>query len=93
MRPNVNLDDALNNASKIIERRINQFGLTESEIQRQGNRLAVQIPGITAEEAMQKIGKTALLEFRELKKDANGNIAVMVNGQEQYVPADLTVEP
>ena len=85
--PNVNLDDALNNASKIIERRINEFGLTEAEIQRQGNRLAIQIPGITAEDAMQKIGKTALLEFRELKKDANGNIAVMVNGQEQYVPA------
>jgi preprotein translocase subunit SecD len=84
--PNVNLDDALNNASQIIERRINEFGVAESEIQRQGNRLAVQLPGITAEEAMQKIGKTALLEFRELKYDANGNIAVMQNGVETYVP-------
>ncbi len=83
---NVNLDDALNNASKIIERRINEFGIAESEIQRQGNRLAIQIPGITAEEAMQKIGKTALLEFRELKTDANGNVAVMQNGQETFVP-------
>ena len=84
--PNINLDDALNNASQIIERRINEFGVAESEIQRQGNRLAVQLPGITAEEAMQKIGKTALLEFRELKTDANGNIAVMVNGRETFVP-------
>jgi len=84
--PNVNLDDALNNASQIIERRINEFGVAESEIQRQGNRLAVQLPGITAEEAMQKIGKTALLEFRELKTDANGNVAVMANGQETFVP-------
>jgi len=84
--PDVNLDDALNNASQIIERRINEFGVAESEIQRQGNRLAVQLPGITAEEAMQKIGRTALLEFRELKTDANGNVAVMVNGQEAFVP-------
>jgi preprotein translocase subunit SecD len=84
--PDVNLDEALNSASQIIERRINEFGVAESEIQRQGNRLAVQLPGITAEEAMQKIGKTALLEFRELKTDANGNVAVMVNGQETYVP-------
>jgi preprotein translocase subunit SecD len=82
----VNLDDALNNASQIIERRINEFGVAESEIQRQGNRLAVQLPGITAEDAMQKIGKTALLEFRELKTDANGNVAVMMNGQETFVP-------
>jgi preprotein translocase subunit SecD len=84
--PDINLDDALNSASQIIERRINEFGVAESEIQRQGNRLAVQLPGITAEEAMQKIGKTALLEFRELKTDANGNVAVMVNGQETFVP-------
>ena len=84
--PDVNLDDALTNASQIIERRINEFGVAESEIQRQGNRLAVQLPGITADEAMQKIGKTALLDFRELKTDANGNVAVMQNGQETFVP-------
>jgi preprotein translocase subunit SecD len=82
----INLDDALNNATKIIERRINQFGIAESEIQRQGNRIAIQIPGITAEDAMQKVGKTALLEFREIKTDANGNIAIMQNGQETFVP-------
>jgi preprotein translocase subunit SecD len=91
--PNINIDDALNSASNIIERRINEFGVAESEIQRQGNRIAVQLPGITAEEAMQKIGKTALLEFREMKKDANGNIAVMVNGQETFVPASSLSSP
>jgi preprotein translocase subunit SecD len=84
--PDINLDDALDNASQIIERRINEFGVAESEIQRQGNRLAVQMPGLTAEEAMQKVGKTALLEFRELKYDASGNIAVIQNGQEVFLP-------
>jgi len=82
----IDLDEALDRASEIIERRINEFGVAESEIQRQGDRLAVQLPGITAEEAMQKIGRTALLEFRELKTDANGNVAVIQNGQETYIP-------
>ncbi|MGA2286646.1 MAG: hypothetical protein ABSG55_10305, partial [Dehalococcoidia bacterium] len=85
--PNTNLDDALNSAINIIERRINQFGIAESEIQRQGNRIAVQIPGMTAEDAMAKIGKTALLEFREMKRDANGNVAILQpDGTDTYVP-------
>ncbi len=85
--PNVNLDDALTSAINIIERRINQFGIAESEIQRQGNRIAVQIPGMTAEDAMAKIGKTALLDFREMKRDANGNVAItQADGTEAYVP-------
>jgi preprotein translocase subunit SecD len=84
--PNINLDDALNSAINIIERRINQFGISESEIQRQGNRIAVQIPGMTAEDAMAKIGKTALLEFREMKTDANGNVAILQpDGTDKYV--------
>jgi preprotein translocase subunit SecD len=78
---------ALDNAVNIIERRINTFGVAESEIQRQGsNRIAVQLPGIEASEAIKKIGKTALLEFRELKTDADGNVAVMLDGQETFVP-------
>lgn len=85
--PDINIDDALNGAINIIERRINEFGVAESEIQRQGSdRIAVQLPGITANDAMKKIGKTALLEFRELKVDANGNVAVKQNGQETYAP-------
>jgi preprotein translocase subunit SecD len=83
----VNVDEALNGAIQIIENRINAWGVGESEIQRQGSdRIAVQLPGITADEAMKKIGKTALLEFRELKTDANGDVAVLQNGQETYVP-------
>jgi preprotein translocase subunit SecD len=81
------LDDALSSAMNIIERRINTFGVAESEIQRQGNRIAVQIPGLTAEQAMAEIGKTALLEFREMKRDANGNVAILqADGTDTYVP-------
>jgi len=85
--PDVDLDQALDGASDIIERRINAFGVAESEIQRQGpNRIAVQLPGIGASEAIKKIGKTALLEFRELLRDEQGNVAVYQDGEVAFVP-------
>jgi len=53
-------DDAMEGAKDIIERRVNAWGVAESEIQRQGsNRLAVQLPGITPEEARDLIGRTS----------------------------------
>jgi preprotein translocase subunit SecD len=83
----VDVNKALDNAINIIERRVNAFGVSESEIQRQGsNRIAVQLPGITASDAIKKIGKTALLEFRELQLDAEGNVAVYQNGEVTFVP-------
>ena len=40
-------DDALNRTVKIIERRVNELGLTEPVIQRQGkDRIIVELPGI-----------------------------------------------
>jgi len=83
----VNRDDALDKAMEIIERRVNTFGVAESEIQRQGDRIAVQLPGITAEEAVSQIGKTALLEWRELQYDGQGNVAILqADGQTVWVP-------
>lgn len=83
----VDLGRALDGASDIIERRINAFGVAESEIQRQGqNRIAVQLPGIEASEAIKKIGKTALLDFRELLRDEQGNVAVNQDGEIVFVP-------
>ena len=60
----LNLDDALEGARAIIERRVNEFGIAESEVNRLGrDRLAVQLPGISPEEAIDKIGRTAFLQF------------------------------
>jgi len=62
--------DALDGAENVIDRRVNAFGVSETEITREGrNRLAVQLPGIAPEEARDLIGKTALLEFRQPKLD------------------------
>jgi len=67
-------DSAMDGAKDIIERRVNAWGVAESEIQRQGsNRLAVQLPGITPEAARDLIGRTAELEFKEPQRDDQGN--------------------
>ncbi len=81
------LDAALNGARKIIERRVNEFGVAESEVNRLGNeRLQVQLPGIDPEEAIDKIGRTALLQFCEPITDANGDVAVAIQGKVKYQP-------
>src|SRR3989339_1186894 len=65
------LNDSLNSARDVIERRVNFFGVTEPQIQtvKTGNkyRLSVDLPGINNyEEAIKLIGQTAQLTFREL---------------------------
>jgi SecD/SecF fusion protein len=57
--------DAMDRALEVIGNRINQFGVAEPSIQREGeDRIIVQLPGLQDEErAKNLIGKTALLEF------------------------------
>src|SRR4030067_350245 len=65
------VDDAMDGVQDIVERRVNAFGVAESEIQREGsNRLAVQLPGISQQDARDLIRRTALLEFRAPQRDA-----------------------
>ncbi len=60
-------EDSLNRVVKIIERRVNELGLTEPVIQRQGTRrVIVELPGIKdPDAAIAMLGKTALLEFKD----------------------------
>ena len=75
--PDVDLDEALETAVEVIERRVNAFGVAESITERIGsNRIQVQLPGISADEALEKIGRTAQLQFMELARDAAGNVIV-----------------
>ena len=59
-------DFAVDQTLETIRNRIDQFGVTEPTIQRQGQRdVLVQLPGIQdPERAKALIGKTALLEFK-----------------------------
>ncbi|HXG35956.1 MAG TPA: protein translocase subunit SecD [Dehalococcoidia bacterium] len=73
--PDRDVDEALEGAKRVIENRVNAFGVAETEIQREGsNRLSVQLPGINPEQARELIGKTAVLEFREPVLDSQGNV-------------------
>ncbi len=58
--------DAPDRAMEIIRNRIDQFGVAEPLVQREGeDRIAVQLPGLTDRaRAIELIGKTALLEFK-----------------------------
>ena len=64
-------DDAMQRVVKIMEKRVNELGLTEPLIQRQGERrIIIELPGIKdPDSAIKTIGKTAMLEF----KDEDGN--------------------
>ena len=64
-------DDAMQRVVKIMEKRVNELGLTEPIIQREGAcRVIIELPGIKdPDKAIQTIGKTAMLEF----KDEEGN--------------------
>lgn len=60
-------EDAVKRVIKIVEKRINELGLTEPIVQRQGERrIIVELPGVKdPEKAIEMIGKTALLEFQD----------------------------
>lgn len=60
-------DDSVNRVVTIIERRINEMGLTEPIVQREGaRRVIVELPGEkNPEKAIETIGKTAVMEFKD----------------------------
>ena len=79
------LDGALDGARDVIERRVNAFGVAESEVNRLGaDRLVVALPGISAEEAIEKIASTALLQFCIPLLDDAGNVGIVRTGSVVY---------
>ena len=86
-----NLASAMDQAVKIYNRRVNGLGLSEAEVTKQGSqRIAVDVPGITADEARNLIGKTAQLSFKEPKIDpATGTQARDDTGQPVWTEACL----
>ncbi|MGH7681802.1 MAG: protein translocase subunit SecD [Candidatus Eiseniibacteriota bacterium] len=63
--------NAVDQALQIIRNRIDQFGVAEPSIQKQGDdRILIQLPGLLDQErAKELIGQTALLEFKLVKTD------------------------
>jgi preprotein translocase subunit SecD len=67
---NDNAEDAVNRAVEIIRNRVDQYGVSEPSIQRQGSRrIIVELPGVAREEEAKKLLQgTALLEFRIVRE-------------------------
>ncbi len=65
--------DAADRAVEVIRNRIDEFGVRETSIQRQGeDEIVVQLPGVTDRgRAIDIIGKTALLEFKIVSTDSD----------------------
>lgn len=82
------LNDAMSRAIEIIRNRIDQYGVGETPISRQGERwISVDLPGISnTEEAENLIGKTAQLEFH-IVSEASGVSDVLAKADELDDPA------
>lgn len=64
-------DKAVQQALETIRNRIDQFGVSEPTIQREGiNHIVVQLPGIKdPQRAIELIGRTARLDFKMVRED------------------------
>ena len=77
--------NAVDQALETIRNRIDQFGVSEPDIRREGEeRILVQLPGIKdAQRAKDLIGKTALLEFKLVDDSIDATKA-----KKETLPAD-----
>ncbi len=77
--------ESITQVINIMQKRVNEMGLTEPIIQREGaNRIIIELPGERdPQKAIETIGKTAVLEF----KDEEGNVQLtgedLKNAKEQ----------
>ncbi|SKA10083.1 preprotein translocase subunit SecD [Megasphaera cerevisiae DSM 20462] len=94
-------EDSLNRAVSIIERRINEMGLTEPIVQKEGaRRIIVELPGEkNPEKAIETIGKTAVMEFKDESgttrmtgKDLKTAKEEIDNGHKNVVAIEFTDE-
>jgi len=84
------VEEAMNDAREVVERRINALGTVEPTVVREGgNRIVVQVPGLNDPTALKNLlGKTAKLEFRLV--DTNANPADLAKG---IAPAGSVIMP
>jgi len=80
---------AVDQSIQIIERRVNELGLVEPTIQREGtDRILVQVPGLQDPSRLKEIlGKTAKLDFRMV------DVSTTPEQAEQSRPADSEILP
>lgn len=90
---NVVIDNnAMNRLIEVLDRRVNGIGVAESVIQKEGdNRVIIELPGLqNTEDAINLIGKTALLEFKLM--DSNGNLGETLLTGSSLKSADVSYD-
>ena len=95
--------NALDGVELIIEKRVNQFGVSQPTIQKQigTNRIFVELPGVSDKATVRKkLQATASLEFYEIYENQSFGISGILAKSEEALsqalfggPIDLTVEP
>lgn len=85
-------DSALLSVQEVIERRVNNFGVSEARVQTstigENRRILVDLPGLKdSSDAAQLVGKTAKLDFREIIASTSGNEATP---SAQFILTSLT---
>ena len=77
-------DKAVQQALETIRNRIDQFGVSEPTIQREGiNHIVVQLPGIKdPQRAIDLIGRTARLDFKMVREDISPTSATIPDDAE-----------
>lgn len=85
--------NAVNQSLEIIRNRIDQFGVAEPVIVRQGkDEIIIQLPGVKdAKRALSLIGQTAQLEFKLVNNDPAINLGDLINQAiqaDQWQPGD-----
>jgi preprotein translocase subunit SecD len=77
--------EVMDGVAAVILNRVNPLGVTEPNIQKQGeDRIVVELPGLSVtDKQKERLGRTALLEFREMIVDEEGNV--------EWVPATATI--
>ncbi|NOX38067.1 MAG: protein translocase subunit SecD [Calditrichaeota bacterium] len=90
-------EEAVNRSLEILRNRVDQFGVAEPTIQKQGShRIIIELAGITDPERVRRLlGETALLEFRLLKEpEIVVNVAKRINDylRGKAEEADTTAE-
>src|ERR1700676_1354479 len=81
----------LGQAQNIINAQVNGLGVAGATVQRQGNNIVVELPGVkNATAAPPGIGQTAQLQFRPVVLDSNGQELIFAGPGPAVVNAPAT---
>ena len=85
---------AVDRTLEIIKNRIDEFGVSEPQIQKQGaDQIVVQLPGVVdTDQALEVVSRIAYLEFKLVKADANDNPDLIEKAKKGEIPSNLELK-